>query len=75
MCTLCAMLAAHRQESRVSGIGSVDFVRVVAFVAVVSAYVWAALGVACQSAGLVALGAIVGAVGAVFILFSILCGE
>lgn len=52
-----------------------DLVRVVAVVAVVSAYVWAALGVACQAPGLIMLGGAVGAVGAFFILFSILCGE
>ena len=69
------MLAVQRQEKPVFGVGSVDLVRIVALVAVVSAYVWAALGVACQSTSLVALGGTVGAVGAVFILFSILCGE
>ena len=52
-----------------------DLVRFAAIVAVVSAYVWAGLGVACHAPGLIALGATVGALGAVFILFSILCGE
>ena len=52
-----------------------NLVKVVAIAAVVSAYVWAGLGVFCQSAGLIMLGGVVGALGAVFILFSILCGE
>ena len=52
-----------------------DLVRIVALVAVVSAYVWAGLGVACQEPGLIMLGAVVGALGAFFILLSILCGE
>ena len=52
-----------------------DLVRIVALVAVVSAYVWAGLGVACHAPGLIMLGGTVGALGAVFILFSILCGE
>lgn len=52
-----------------------NLVKIVAIVAVVSAYVWAGLGVACQSAGLIALGATVGALGAFFIVLSILCGE
>ena len=52
-----------------------DLVRIVAVLAVVSAYVWAALGVACHAPGLIMLGGTVGALGAVFILFSILCGE
>ena len=69
------MLAVQRQEKPVFGVGNVDLVKIVALVAVVSAYVWAALGVVCQSAILVALGGTVGAVSAVFILFSILCGE
>ena len=54
---------------------AVDQVRIVAVVAVVSAYVWAGLGIYCQSAGLIALGAVVGALGAVFILLSIFFGE
>lgn len=52
-----------------------NLVKVVALVAVVSAYVWAILGIACQSAGLIMLGAVVGALGAFFVLLSILCGE
>lgn len=52
-----------------------NLVKIVAVLAVVSAYVWAILGIACQSAGLIMLGAIVGALGAFFVLFSILCGE
>lgn len=54
---------------------SVNLVKIVAIVAVVSAYVWAILGIACQSAGLIMLGAVVGALGAFFVLLSILCGE
>lgn len=49
--------------------------KIVALVAVVSAYVWAGLGVFCQDAGLIALGGVVGALGAFFVLLSILCGE
>ena len=69
------MLAVQRQEKPVFGVGNVDLVKIVALVAVVSAYVWAGLGVACHAPGLIMLGGTVGAVGAVFILFSILCGE
>lgn len=52
-----------------------NLVKIVAIAAVVSAYVWAGLGVFCQDAGLIALGAVVGALGAFFIVLSILCGE
>ena len=52
-----------------------NLVRIVAVLAVVSAYVWAGFGVFCQDAGLIALGATVGALGAFFVLLSILCGE
>lgn len=69
------MLAVQRRESRFFGVRCMDLVRIVAVLAVVSAYVWAALGVFCQDAELIALGATVGALGAFFIVLSILCGE
>ena len=52
-----------------------DLVRIAALVAVVSAYVWVGLGVACHAPGLIMLGGTVGAFGAFFVLLSILCGE